>query len=211
MSNLIKRSNLINVFKNLQILLGILLAWIILISAIQPSILNIENNSIFDLQLPTLNNEMVDMGSLANKRAIVLVFLSPECPLCKNYTVTLNELLKTYEDKNVALFGIIPGKNYSTSEIEKYNRKYKLKFKLLLDEKYEMSTMLNAKVTPEAFLLNNKGEIIYSGKIDNWAVSLKRKRQIITEHYLTNALSASLNGLPVELERTEPVGCIIDM
>jgi len=151
------------------------------------------------------------MGSLVNKRAIVLVFLSPECPLCKNYTVTLNELLKTYEDKNVALFGIIPGKNYSTSEIEKYNRKYKLKFKLLLDEKYEMSTMLNAKVTPEAFLLNNKGEIIYSGKIDNWAVSLKRKRQIITEHYLTNALSASLNGLPVELERTEPVGCIIDM
>jgi len=70
MSNLIKRSNLINVFKNLQILLGILLAWIILISAIQPSILNIENNSIFDLQLPTLNNEMVDMQLLPTRRLI---------------------------------------------------------------------------------------------------------------------------------------------
>src|SRR5690349_11754017 len=43
----------------------------------------------------------------------LLVLLSPECPLCKNYSVTLNKIQKEFvEDLNI--YGIVPGKAYST-------------------------------------------------------------------------------------------------
>ena len=120
-------------FIDFQILAGILLTWVLLLSATSPPALDSESDSVFNITLPSLDDEMIDIGSLTSKQAIVFVFLSPECPLCKTYTATLNDFCKRYQDNNIALFGIVPGKNYSTSDVEKYNRKYKLKFKILLE------------------------------------------------------------------------------
>jgi len=183
----------------------------VLLSITYQTTANIKNDSIFGVVLSSINDVKIDLGIIKQKRAVVFAFLSPECPLCKNYTSTLNQLYREYADKGIELFGVVPGKNYSLSEIKKYNRKYRLNFKLLLDSDYKITRMLNAKVTPEVFLINEAGTILYSGKIDDWAVSLKRKRQVITEHYLNDAIRASLNNNPIELNRTEPVGCLIDI
>ena len=198
-------------FHNSQIAYKILMVWIGLLSSIIPSFGIVEHDSIFKLTLPTINHGVVDLSSLKNKHAVIIVFLSPECPLCKSYTSTLNQLYKEYGDKGIELLGVVPGKSYSLADIKKYNRKYQLDFKLLLDSDYKITRILNATVTPEVFLINSKGDILYSGKIDNWAVSIKRKRQVITEHYLNTAITATLGNDPIKLNRTQPVGCLIDI
>lgn len=139
----------------------------------------------------------------------VIVFLSPECPLCQNYTAVLNALATTYKGK-IAVYGIIPGKSYSAEEVKKFLNDYHIDFQLLFDRGMQLCRRLKATITPQAFLVNRKNEVLYSGLIDNWAASLGVQRTVVTEHYLADAIDASFRHLPVNPRKTRPVGCLIN-
>jgi len=139
----------------------------------------------------------------------VIVFLSPECPLCQNYTAVLNSLADTYKGK-IAVYGIIPGKSYSAAEGKKFLSDYHIGFQLLFDRSFLLCRRLKATITPQAFLLGRNNEVLYSGLIDNWAASLGVQRTVVTEHYLADAIDASFKHLPVNPRKTRPVGCLIN-
>ncbi|ETZ23887.1 redoxin domain-containing protein [Pedobacter sp. V48] len=140
-------------------------------------------------------------------KAVVLVFLSPECPLCKNYLPGLIKLQNA--NKNINFYGIIPGVSYSLKEINELRNEYGINFSLLTDREKQLSKYLGATTTPEVFLINKMGAITYSGLIDNWATSLGQKRLVITEKYLEQAIKDQLNGKQT-FKKTIPVGCLIN-
>ena len=140
---------------------------------------------------------------------MAIVFLSPECPLCQNYTLVLNRLLDQYKGR-LTLYGVIPGKAYSTADLEKFRKDYSIRFELLVDKKFRLVRLLKASTTPQVFLLNRQNEILYAGLIDNWAASLGVQRTVVTEHYLAAAIDASLAHLPIAIRTTRPVGCLIN-
>jgi hypothetical protein len=51
--------------------------------------------------------------------------------------------------------------------------------------------------------------ILYRGRIDNSFVSPGKKRRVVTEHYLTAALSQILEGKEITVKKTQPTGCFI--
>ncbi|MBO9730663.1 MAG: redoxin domain-containing protein [Chitinophaga sp.] len=139
----------------------------------------------------------------------VFVFLSPECPLCKNYSVVLKQLSEQYAGQ-VRFAGIVPGKAYSMKDIRRFRKHYAIPFAIYRDRDRVVSTYLEATVTPEVLLINNTGIALYRGAIDNWVVNLGKKRPAATEHYLAAAIQQSLQQQPVVLSRTTPVGCLIN-
>src|SRR5690349_14975064 len=64
-------------------------------------------------------------------KPVVYIFLSPECPLCKNYAPVLQELQNRYKD--VQFYGIISGKTFNKAEVSEYARDYKITFPILMD------------------------------------------------------------------------------
>ncbi|MFF5381461.1 redoxin domain-containing protein [Pedobacter suwonensis] len=151
--------------------------------------------------------------SIKNKKKIELekntafVFLSPECPLCKNYISVLNTLAKQYPSVN--LIGIIPGKSYTVDEIRIFVNEYDILFDVYLDRNKLLTNTLGAKVTPETILIDHKGNIRYRGLIDNWQAKLGVKRKVITEHYLENAMK-DVSNLNYIFMQTKPIGCLIN-
>ncbi|WP_145860111.1 redoxin domain-containing protein [Pedobacter suwonensis] len=151
--------------------------------------------------------------SVKNKRKIELkkntafVFLSPECPLCKNYIPVLNTLAKRYPSVNI--IGIIPGKGYTVDEIKSYLKNYDILFDVYLDKNKFLTNALDAKVTPETILVDHNGSIRYRGLIDNWQAKLGVKRKVITEHYLDDALN-QINAPGYKYMETAPLGCLIN-
>lgn len=139
----------------------------------------------------------------------VFVFLSPECPLCKNYSVVLNKLAGQYAGQ-VRFVGIVPGKSYSRKEIRKFRQAYHIPFAIYPDREKAVSNYLAATVTPEVLLLNEQGAALYRGSIDNWVVNLGKKRPAATAHYLIDAIEQGLQQRPIELSYTPPVGCYIN-
>lgn len=151
-----------------------------------------------------------DFEKFQNQKS-VLVFLSPDCPISQKYTLTLKNLHKEFEEKRIHFYAVFAGNYYTDSEIEKFKNKYQLAFNIIRDRNFELVKKTGATITPEVFLLDENLQIVYSGAIDNWYVSLSKKRSVITEHYLKEALTQWLEEREILVKKTEAVGCIIEM
>ena len=140
----------------------------------------------------------------------VIYFLSPECPLCINYTLAIRTLEQKFASDSIKFYGVYSKEWFTPKEVKKFSVKYKLDFEMLFDDENQLARVLGATVTPEVFVLNSDSEILYSGKIDNWVSDLGKKKLEVSKYYLENALTAWRDGKAIEPNRTEPVGCLIE-
>lgn len=105
--------------------------------------------------------------------------------------------------------GLFPNFYVNDSVVQVYKREYDLHFPLALDVGGQLSSKLKAKVTPEVFLMDDKGRVLYEGAIDNWFYQPGRRRTVTTQHYLIDAIENSIAGKSVKVKRTEAIGCPI--
>lgn len=140
----------------------------------------------------------------------VTVFYSTTCPICQKTTLTLKELKSKYEPQGISFQLIFPSRYDTKQKIKKFEKLYQIPFPFSMDHQKQITGQLNATVTPQAILTDSIGNILYSGKIDNWFENIGQRRTIITEHYLDDAISSYLKGEEIKIKKTEPVGCIIN-
>lgn len=157
-----------------------------------------------------ITGKQVSVNTLIHKRLTVVVFVSPDCPLCQSYSLTLRQLYNTYSSQGVNMMGIIPGTDYSDKEIVNFKANYSIPFVLYKDPDYSVTKRFDATITPEVVVLDTHGKIRYQGRIDNWAYELGKKRKVITEHNLKDAIESLLKGEAVKEPRTKAIGCFIE-
>lgn len=146
---------------------------------------------------------------LKNHTLSLFVFLSPECPLCQNYTKTLNQLSKQYKEQ-VKVIGVVPGATYSAADITDFSKKYSTAFTIGIDEQQLLTKYLGATVTPQIVLIDSVGNLVYKGAIDDWVVGLGRKKEKVTMHYAADAITQYLQRMPVKIASTKAFGCKIN-
>ena len=128
------------------------------------------------IQLKNTTGKAFKMSEIQSVKASCFFFLSPECPLSQNYSLTINQLREAYNPDSIPFYGVFPGEFYSKKEIVDFTNKYKMsEYEMLLDPEYQLTDKLEATITPEVFVLDNKGNTLYSGAIDNWAFALGQK------------------------------------
>jgi Redoxin. len=137
-----------------------------------------------------------------------IVFLAPDCPLSQNYTLVLNTL-QSANAGAVAIVGVFTGTGYSRKEITDFREKYKTRFLLARDEKGKLAQFTQATVTPQVFLYDSTGNLLYKGAIDDWVVNLGRKKQKPEQQYLQNAINCYLNHTTIDPFETKAIGCYI--
>lgn len=152
-----------------------------------------------------ISHHEVEIRKFLNQDLNVLVFLGTECPICIKYTRTLNELTKKYPE--LAWIGVFNRWEDSLA-VRTFIKEYSLPFQIVLDQRHDLIRSLDARVTPEVFLLNKKAQILYRGAIDNWFFDLGKRRSVVTEHYLKDAIEAIQTGNPITVKTTKPVGCV---
>src|SRR5437763_13880000 len=77
------------------------------------------NKPIADFTLTDAGGKAVSLHGLKEKKAIVVVFLSFECPVSNSYSDTLAELAKTYGKQNVAFLGVNSSDDGDAAQIAK--------------------------------------------------------------------------------------------
>lgn len=141
----------------------------------------------------------------------VYIFLSESCPICQNQTLVLRQLYSEYSTKGISFTGLFPNQEYSTKEsIEKFKTKYQLVFDLKRDEGQRMVKKFAATTNPQIFVVRNSTQqVLYKGKVNNGFENIGKKRAVITEHYLRDALESILHQKQIAVKETQPVGCYI--
>lgn len=168
------------------------------------------DNSFFRIQIKRTDGSYYNLGEAEKMTASVFIFLNPECPICQSYSSTLNNLFEKFRGHAVMFYGIFPGKYYNQEQIEKYISDYKIQFSTLNDPDLKMVKALNAKITPEVFVLYNSNKIAYHGCIDNSNYSLGKHRTVVTEHYLNDVLDNIIHDQSISVKDNEAIGCIIE-
>lgn len=140
----------------------------------------------------------------------LFVFLSPECPLCQNYTTVLNKITNDFSTDSVTIIGVVSGKAYSAQVVRRFKKEYSVNFRLLIDPAKKLTNYLQATITPEVVMINDKGKLIYRGAIDDWVTELGKNKLRAEKEYLRFAVTQYINHQPISIKKTKPKGCYIN-
>lgn len=160
------------------------------------------------VRLQTLDNKLVRWEQLAGEKATVILFLSFDCPMCRNYLQALNEQSVQYGKLSVHYVGIIPT-NDEPMIIAQQVDQFKLSFPVLKDHGLRITNLVSATTTPEVVLLNRNSEICYRGLIDDAYSKRLVLNKRVNKRYLIDAIEALISETPVPIKSTEPIGCKI--
>jgi peroxiredoxin len=147
---------------------------------------------------------------------VVLEWHNQGCPFTRKHYVSGNmqSLQKEWTGKGVVWFTVIssaPGKQgYVTdSEENAYVAKmHAAPTAVLMDPQGKLGMLFDAKTTPQMFVIDPTGKLIYDGAIDN------RPTPDVEDikganNYVSDALTAAMAGKPVPNTYTRPYGCSV--
>jgi peroxiredoxin len=78
-----------------------------------------------------------------------------------------------------------------------------MKFPYVVDATSSVAKAFGATRTPEAFLFDKNGKLVYHGAVDD----NKEDPKAVTNPYLKNALDAVVAGTDVAVKETKSIGC----
>ena len=145
----------------------------------------------------------------AGARAVVIFFVTTDCPLSNAYAPEMNRIEQTYAPRGVRFYAVQGDTTVPAEEVRKHAREFGYRFPALLDPRQILSRYTGATVMPEAALLSSKGELLYLGRIDNRVEDFGKTRLQATGFDLRDALEPVLAGRAVPHPRTRALGCAI--
>lgn len=143
------------------------------------------------------------------KRAVVLFFVSTDCPLSNNYVPEFNRIEQAYTPRGVVFYAVQGDASVAPDQVRQHAKEFGYRFPYLFDPHESLATFTGATITPEAAVLSPAGQVLYLGRIDNRLQDYGQQRVKITEFDLRDALDAILAGKPVPHPRTRALGCSI--
>lgn len=143
------------------------------------------------------------------KGASALVFYSSECPISNAISPTLNRLAGEFPAGKVRFVGVCVDPDLSDADVAAHAKDFGLKFPVIRDRNGALAAKLGAKVTPEAFVVDDTGKVRYHGRIDDQFAARRKANANPVTHELRDALAAVLDGREVATPYVEAVGCPI--
>ncbi len=113
-----------------------------------------------DFRLSDMSGKTVTLESLLDKGPILVDFWADYCQPCKVAMPYLHELAEKYEDLTVVLISIDAPK--AQMRAKNYLKSKDYKFITLFDPEKTLAKRLNVGTPPHSFILDKKGEIVFS-------------------------------------------------
>lgn len=142
---------------------------------------------------------------LGKSKAVVVIFDATKCPYAIGYKGRVADMGKEYAARGVTFVTINSNKTEPASEVAEDAKKNGFSFPVLKDEGNKVADLYAAKKTPEVYVLDPAGTLLYHGRIDETHEDPKN----VKSPDLRNALDAILAGRAVPAAETKAFGCSI--
>jgi peroxiredoxin len=142
---------------------------------------------------------------IGKNKAVVVMFIATKCPYSNAYNERMAQLSRDYADKGVAIVGINANKTESAADTAQHARANHFTFVVVKDEGAKVADAYGAQHTPEAYVVDKNGTLVYHGRIDE----KYDDPQAVKSPDLRNALDQVLAGQAVKTPETKAFGCSI--
>ena len=157
-----------------------------------------------DFKLPDADGAEHSLKALTGKNGAVLIFIATKCPVSNAYNDRMEKLAQDYKAKGINVIGINSNNTEPAAEVKSHAGEKHLTFVILKDDGNKIADRLGATRTPEAYVIDAGGKLVYHGRIDN-----SQKTEAITSSDLREALDEMLAGKPISKTGGAAFGCSI--
>src|SRR5882762_10233133 len=157
-----------------------------------------------DFKLPDADGAERSLKSLAGKHGAVLIFISVQCPVSNGYNERMKKLAEDYQARGINVIGINSNVTEPISAVKAHAADKHFTFTVLKDDGNKIADRLGAARTPEAYVIDNGGKLVYHGRIDN-----SQNTANITSNDLRDALDELVSGKQVSKTGGAAFGCSI--
>ena len=154
------------------------------------------------------DGKTVSIADVKGKKGTLVVFTCNHCPYAKAWESRIVTLANEYSKKGVGAI-LINSNDPAVAKDDKYEdmqaraKEAGMKVPYAVDETSGIARAFGAEKTPEAFLFDAKGKLVYHGTIDD----NDKEADKVQKKYLKDALESVLTGKAVPAAETKALGC----
>jgi len=157
-----------------------------------------------------LGSEYLLESSTGRSAAALVAFTCNHCPYVKGSEDKLIELVKLYEPRGLKAIAIssndaLQYPDDSFDKMKEKSKQMKLPYPYLYDETQQVARLFDAACTPELYLFDRAGKLVYHGAIND----SPRDPTKVTKEYLRDAIEAVIAGEQPAKSFINPLGCSI--
>jgi peroxiredoxin len=161
-----------------------------------------------DVKMKNIDGKDINLKDIEKPAGTLVVFTCNHCPFAKKWSSRIVELGNAYSAKGIGVVAINANdpKAYEEDAYETMQTRAKeigMEFPYVVDATSNVARAFGATKTPEAFLFDKSGKLVYHGAIDD-----NGDEPAKVEHaYLKLALDSVLGGKDVAVKETKSIGC----
>ncbi len=163
-----------------------------------------------ELKMMDISGKEVSLNDAKKKNGLMVMFSCNTCPyVIKNQSRT-NEVAKQALDKEVGVALLNSNEAYrgdqdSYEAMKQYAADQGYAWYYLVDKNHEMADAFGANRTPECFLFNKEGKLVYHGAIDDNPSDV----DAVGRKHLKEAIDEMITGKDISVKQSKSVGCTI--
>jgi peroxiredoxin len=159
-------------------------------------------------KLKNVDGKEVTLADVRGPKGTLVVFTCNACPWAKAWEDRIVTLGNEYQKKGIGVIAVNSNDPAQVVDDAYDPMKARAKekgfaFPYAVDATSGMARAFGASRTPEAFLFDARGELVYHGTIDDNA----QEPDKVKVHYLADALNALASGSEVAVQETKAMGC----
>lgn len=192
----------------------LLLAFVTLLTMQAPAQQNIQSLApgsslpMSDVKMKSVNGKEVSVKDVTQKNGVLVMFSCNTCPYVRKYQSRTLEAVKYARENGIGVIIINSNEGQrndddSYAAMQQYAKQQQYNdVPYVVDNNSALANAFGATRTPECFLFNVKGQLVYHGAIDDNPEAGQAKR-----NHLKTAISETLSGKDVSVKDTRSVGC----
>ena len=162
-----------------------------------------------DFSLPGTDGKTYTISHLRGAKALLVIFMCNHCPFVLPKIEEMKRIAADYKGQGLMVLGINANEadEYPEDSFEKmqeYVQLWRLNFPYLRDESQEVAKAYGAVCTPDPFLFDAQGKLVYHGRIDD-----AHGKELAKVHELYGIIGEFLQIGKITAEQKPSMGCSI--
>lgn len=161
-----------------------------------------------DVAMKGADGKSYTLGQVAGSKGTLVVFTCNHCPFAKAWEERIVAIGNSYPAKGVSVIAINSNDPAVAADdgyegMQARAKERGMTFPYVMDETSGVARAFGASKTPEVFLFDAAGKLIYHGAIDDNS----KEPEKVEQRYLHDALEATVAGRAVPVAETKALGC----
>ena len=161
-----------------------------------------------DVKMKGVDGKELALADVKTAQGTLVVFTCNHCPFAKMWESRIIELGNAYAAKGVGVIAVNANDPKVAEEdafdvMQQRAKERGMQFPYVVDATSNVARAFGATKTPEAFLFDKDGKLVYHGTIDDNGEEPSK----VEKPYLKDALEAVLAGREVSVKETKSIGC----